>query len=60
MQEMVNGLMKKVGLSEDQAKQVVAYVKENAHKIPEWIGKNDMAKDLAGKLPGGMGDMFKK
>lgn len=60
MEEMVNGLMKKVGLDEDQAKQVVEFVKENAHKIPEWIGQNDMAKDLAGKLPGGMGDMFKK
>lgn len=60
MEEMVNGLMKKVGLSEDQAKQVVAFVKENAHKIPEWIGSNDMAKGLVDKLPGGVGDMFKK
>jgi hypothetical protein len=59
MEEMVNGLMEKVGLSEDQAKQVVEFVKENAHKIPEWIGQNDMAKDLADKLPGGIGGMLK-
>ncbi len=59
MEEMVNGLMEKVGLSEDQAKQVVEFVKENAHKIPEWIGDNEMAKGLADKLPGGIGDMFK-
>ncbi|MBO6939802.1 MAG: hypothetical protein JJ863_32825 [Deltaproteobacteria bacterium] len=59
MEEMITGLVKKVGISEDQAKQVIEFLKENAHKVPEWIGQNEMAKDLVDKLPGGIGDMLK-
>lgn len=60
MEEMITGLVKKVGISEDQAKQVLAFLKENAHKVPEWIGSNEMAKGVVDKLPGGLGDMLKK
>ena len=60
MEELITGLVKKIGISEDQAKQVVKFLQENAHKVPEWIGQNEMAKGLVDKLPGGIGDMLKK
>ena len=59
MEEMITGLVQKVGISEEQAKQVVKFLQENAHKVPEWIGQNEMAKGLVDKLPGGIGDMLK-
>lgn len=52
MQDMINGLMEKVGLSEDKAKQVVDFFKDNASKIPGWFG--DSLDSVKGAL--GMGD----
>lgn len=52
MEEMIEGLMSKVGLSKEKAEQVVEFVKDNASKLPEWLGKSDMVKDIAGKIPG--------
>jgi hypothetical protein len=57
MEEMIAGLMKKVGLDRATAEKVFAFVKDNAEKVPEWIGKNDTAKAIAGKIPG-LGGMF--
>ena len=49
MQDMINGLMEKVGLSEDQAKKVVEFLQENATKIPGWLGEGlDTVKDTLG------------
>lgn len=49
MQDMINGLMEKVGLSEDKAKQVVEFFKENASKIPGWFGDGlDSVKEMVG------------
>lgn len=59
MEEMITGLVQKVGISEEQAKQVVKFLQENAHKVPEWIGQNEMAQGLVDKLPGGIGGMLK-
>lgn len=60
MDDLINGLIQKVGLSREQAQSVVTFLKENAHKLPEWLGSTDFGKDLAGKLPGGLGGMFGK
>jgi hypothetical protein len=57
MQDMINGLMEKVGLSEDKAKEVVAFLKDNASKIPGWFGDGlDSVKDVLGV--GGDEDLF--
>jgi len=58
MEEMIEQLITKTGLSREQAEQVVDFLKTNAHKLPEWLGQTDLGKDLMGKLPGGLGGMF--
>jgi len=56
MNELIKGLVEKVGLDEDKATQVVAFLKENASKLPALLGS---AKDLAGdKLPDSVGGLF--
>jgi hypothetical protein len=60
MNELINGLIQKAGLSQEQAQAAVQFLKENAHKLPEWLGSTDMGKDLLGKIPGGLGGMFGK
>ena len=57
MEEFVEGLMVKCGLSKEQADQVVDYVRENADKIPELIkdsGVVDMLPDSIGDKLGGL------
>lgn len=55
--DMINGLMEKVGLDEDQAKKVVEFLKENASKIPGWLGQGlDAVTDTLGL--GGDEDLF--
>ena len=58
MDELIQGLMTKVGLSKEKAEQVAAFLSENASKLPEWLGKSDQLKELGKKLPGGLGGMF--
>ena len=58
MEEMVEQLIMKTGISKEQAEQVVDFLKQNAHKLPEWLGQSDVAKDLLGKLPGGLGGLL--
>lgn len=58
MEELVQQLVQKVGLSESQAQQVVEFLKANASKIPEWIGGSEMLESLKDKLPGGLGKLF--
>ncbi|HUS67299.1 MAG TPA: hypothetical protein VMZ28_22330 [Kofleriaceae bacterium] len=57
MEEMIEGLMAKCGLSKEKAEKVVDFLKENASKVPEWL-QSGAAKDLAKKLPGPLGGMF--
>jgi uncharacterized protein YajQ (UPF0234 family) len=56
MEEMIEGLMTKCGLSKEKAEQVFAFLKDNASKVPEWI-QSDAVKDVAKKIPG-LGGMF--
>ncbi len=58
MEEMISGLVAKAGLSEEQAHKVVEFLKENASKVPGWLGGTDIGKGLADKLPGGLGGML--
>lgn len=58
MEDLIKGLMTKVGLSKEQAEKVADFLEENASKVPEWLGKSDTLKNLGKKLPGGLGDMF--
>lgn len=58
MEEMIQQLVQKVGLDEEKAAQVVEFLKENASKIPEWLGGSDMLESLKDKLPGGLGKLF--
>jgi hypothetical protein len=58
MEEMIEGLITKVGLSKEQAKKVADFLEENASKVPEWLGKSDTLKNLGKKLPGPLGGMF--
>lgn len=53
--DFLEGLMTKVGLSREKAEEVIAFIKENASKIPEIVGKNETLSGLAAKLPGGLG-----
>ncbi len=58
MEEMISGLIEKCGLSEDQAGKVASFMQDNASKVPEWLGESDAAKNIAKKLPGGIGNLF--
>lgn len=58
MEEMIEGLMTKCGLSKEKAEKVVDFLQENASKVPEWLGKSDALKNLGKKLPGPLGGMF--
>lgn len=57
MQEFIEQLVQKTGLSPQQAEKVIEFLKENASKLPEWLG-SDVSKQLAAKLPGGLGKLF--
>ncbi|MEZ4222935.1 MAG: hypothetical protein R3B13_18475 [Polyangiaceae bacterium] len=58
MDELINGLIAKTGISQEQAEKVVAFLKENAHKVPEWLGGTDIGKSIKDKLPGGLGGIL--
>jgi hypothetical protein len=58
MEDLIKGLMTKVGLSKDQAEKVANFLEENASKVPEWLGTSDTLKNIGKKLPGPLGDMF--
>lgn len=54
MEEFIQGLVKKVGLSEEKAKEVVEFIKSNADKIPELL----KSTGIADKLPKGLGGLL--
>ncbi len=56
MEEIINGLMEKVGLDKEQAEGVIEYLKENASKLPELLGGG--LDDLKDKLPGALGGLL--
>jgi hypothetical protein len=58
MDELIQQLVQKVGLDEEKATQVVEFLKENAAKIPEWLGDSGLLESIKDKLPGGLGKLF--
>lgn len=58
MDELLNGLMTKVGLDEATAKKVLAFLKENAANLPQLLATNETAKAIVDKLPAGVGGML--
>lgn len=58
MEEMIQQLVVKTGISKEQAQGVVQFLKDNAHKLPEWLGDTELSKNLASKLPGGLGGLL--
>jgi hypothetical protein len=59
MEEMINGLVAKAGIDKATAEKVVAFLKENAHNIPRWLGSTDLGKGLVNKLPDSVSGFLK-
>jgi hypothetical protein len=57
MNELMEGLVTKCGLSKEQGVKVVAYLEEHAHELPKLLGSTDIGKGLVEKLPVGVGSM---
>jgi hypothetical protein len=57
MEEIIQGLMSKVGLDHDKAHQVLAFLTEHAHKLPALLSSNETLSKLASKVPGFSGLM---
>lgn len=49
---MIQGLVTKVGLSQEQAEKVANFLQQNAHKVPEWLGKSGGFKEMGKNIPG--------
>lgn len=58
MDELLNGLIARVGLDKETAEKVIAFLKENAGELPQWLAKSGLQEKIAGKLPGGLGGLF--
>ena len=54
MDEFVNQMVAKTGISKDQAEKVIAFLKEHASELPKLMSQGG----LTDKLPGGLGGMF--
>ena len=54
MDELMNGLVEKVGLDKATAEKVIDFLKNNASEIPAMLAK----AGVADKLPGGIGKLF--
>lgn len=54
MDELINGLCTKAGISQDQARQVVDYLKQNSDKLPQLLGQAGIA-GKAGEVAGKFG-----
>lgn len=54
MEQLINGLVEKVGIDRGTAEKVADFIKDHASDIPSWIASSG----LADKLPGGLGDQL--
>lgn len=55
--DLISMMAAKVGISEEQAKAVVAFLREHADEVPKLLGEDAM-KSIKDKLPGGLGGLF--
>lgn len=51
IEQFIAQMAEKVGISEEQAKQVIEFLKENSDKVPELLG-SDMVDNIKDKLGG--------
>ncbi len=51
IEDFIAQMAEKVGISEEQAKQVIEFLKENADKVPELLG-GDVVDNIKDKLGG--------
>jgi hypothetical protein len=59
MEDFIEKLVSKVGISREQADKVIALIKEHADDIPKWIASTDIGKNVVDKLPDSVGKFFK-
>jgi hypothetical protein len=55
--QLISQLATRVGISEEQAKQVVSFLTENKGEVIKLLG-SDAATSVKDKLPGGLGKLF--
>jgi hypothetical protein len=55
--QLISQLATRVGISEEQAKQVVTYLTEHKGEVIKLLG-SDAARSIKDKLPGGLGKLF--
>ncbi|MCA9634528.1 MAG: hypothetical protein KC420_00650 [Myxococcales bacterium] len=58
MDEIINGLITKVGLDKETAEKVIAFLKEHADDLPGLLAKSGLQDKITSKLPGGLGGLF--
>ncbi len=58
MDDLIQGLMSKVGLDKATAEKVIAFLKENANDLPAMLAKSGMADKLPGGLGKSLGGLF--
>jgi len=58
MDDLIQGLMSKVGLDKATAEKVIAFLKENADDIPAMLAKSGMADKLPAGLGKSLGGLF--
>jgi hypothetical protein len=57
VEELINGLVEKVGIDREKAEQVVAFLKEHASEVPGWL-QSDAAQQVLGGLSEKFGGLF--
>lgn len=55
MEQIITGLIEKVGLSESQAQAVIAFLREHVDELPALLAKGDLAASVPGMLGGLVG-----
>ena len=58
MEELLKGLMSKVGLGEDKAKDVIRFLQDNASEVPKWLASSGIADKLPGGIGSALGGLF--
>lgn len=58
IENIVGGLVSKVGISKEQAEQVLTYLREHSDEVLKWLQESSVAQSVKDKLPGGLGKLF--
>lgn len=57
IEEFATNMAEKVGISQEQAKAVIEFLKENADKVPQLL-QSDAVESIKSKIPGGLGGLL--